>query len=92
MVDPEDKTASAEAPAAPSTVTPSPSADPMHGVTLAMIVERLHEAYGWDELARMVPVRCFQFDPSVQSSLKFLRRTPWARAKVEALYRDLVTT
>ena len=92
MVDREDKTASAETPEAPSTVTHSPSADPMHGVTLAMIVERLHEAYGWDELARMVPVRCFQFDPSVQSSLKFLRRTPWARAKIEALYRDLMTT
>ncbi|WP_367114359.1 VF530 family DNA-binding protein [Deinococcus sp.] len=77
---------------APAAVTPSPSGDPLHGVTLATIIERLHGAYGWDELARMVPVRCFQFDPSVQSSLKFLRRTPWARAKVEALYRDLVTT
>ena len=57
-----------------------------------MMLERLHAEYGWEGLARRVPVRCFQLDPSVQSSLKFLRKTPWARAKVEALYVDLVTT
>lgn len=57
-----------------------------------MILERLHAEYGWEGLARQVPVRCFQLDPSVPSSLKFLRKTPWARAKVEALYVDLVTT
>ena len=66
-----------------------PANDPLHGVTLAMILERLHAEYGWDELARRVPVRCFQYDPSVQSSLKFLRKTPWARAKVEAIYLEL---
>ncbi|GGK28261.1 hypothetical protein GCM10008955_22500 [Deinococcus malanensis] len=65
--------------------------DPLHGVTLQTIVERLADEYGWEGLAQRVPVRCFQYDPSVQSSLKFLRKTPWARAKVEALYVDLVT-
>lgn len=71
---------------------PAPSPDPLHGVTLAMILERLHAEYGWEELARRVPVRCFLVDPSMGSSLKFLRTTPWARAKVEALYLELVTT
>ena len=51
-----------------------------------MMLERLVEHYGWDELSRLIPIRCFIFDPSVKSSLQFLRRTPWARAKVEALY------
>ncbi|WP_216328460.1 VF530 family DNA-binding protein [Deinococcus aestuarii] len=64
--------------------------DPLHGVTLEQIVVRLAERYGWAELGRRVPVRCFQQDPSVTSSLKFLRRVPWARAKVEALYVTLV--
>ena len=64
--------------------------DPMHGVTLRMIVEHLVARYGWDELGRTIPIRCFTHDPSVESSLKFLRRTPWARAKVEALYRETV--
>lgn len=59
----------------------------MHGVTLQMIVEALVERYGWEELGRRVPVRCFLYDPSVKSSLTFLRRTPWARARVEELYR-----
>lgn len=63
------------------------SSDPMHGVTLEMIVNHLVERYGWEELARLIPIRCFEFDPSVKSSLTFLRRTPWARAKVEDLYR-----
>ncbi len=63
--------------------------DPLHGVTLAMMLERLRDEYGWDELARRVPVRCFQYDPSVQSSLKFLRKTPWARTRVEAIYLEL---
>ncbi|MFC4426492.1 MULTISPECIES: VF530 family DNA-binding protein [Deinococcus] len=64
---------------------------PLHGVTLQTIVERLYEEYGWEGLARRIPIRCFQYEPSVGSSLKFLRKTPWARAKVEALYVDLVT-
>ena len=62
------------------------SSDPLHGVTLEQIVTELSARYGFAELARRIPVRCFEFDPSVKSSLTFLRRTPWARAKVEALY------
>jgi len=58
----------------------------LHGVTLAQIVEALAAHYGWPELGTQVDIRCFQQDPSVASSLKFLRRTPWARAKVESLY------
>jgi len=60
--------------------------DPLHGITLEMIVRTLLERHGWEELGQLIDVRCFQLDPSVPSSLKFLRRTPWARAKVEALY------
>lgn len=62
------------------------SNDPLHGVTLETIVTRLAERLGWEELGRIVPIRCFLFDPSVTSSLKFLRKTPWARKKVEDLY------
>jgi uncharacterized protein (DUF2132 family) len=62
--------------------------NPLHGVTLERMVTDLMEHYGWEELARRVPVRCFALDPSISSSLKFLRKTPWARDKVEALYRD----
>lgn len=61
-------------------------ADPLHGVTLQMILERLVERYGFESLGRTIPIRCFTEDPSIKSSLTFLRRTPWARAKVEALY------
>ncbi len=64
--------------------------DPLHGVTLEQIVVRLADRYGWEGLARRIPIRCFQHEPSVPSSLKFLRKTPWARAKVEALYVTLV--
>lgn len=60
--------------------------DPLHGVTLEAIVTRLAAHYGWEELGRRIAIRCFTHDPSVSSSLKFLRRTPWARAKVEQLY------
>ncbi len=62
------------------------NADPLHGLTLEAILTALQEHYGWAELGRMIPVRCFNLDPSMSSSLKFLRRTPWARAKVEQLY------
>ena len=58
----------------------------LHGVKLIHIVEILVEYYGWEQLAIRIPIRCFSFDPSVKSSLKFLRKTPWARAKVEQLY------
>ena len=60
--------------------------DPLHGVTLEAIVTAVHAQYGWEELGRMIPIRCFTHDPSVKSSLTFLRRTPWARTRVEALY------
>lgn len=60
--------------------------DPLHGVTLEAIVRTLVERFGWEELGRRIPVRCFTYDPSVKSSLTFLRKTPWARAKVEELY------
>ena len=65
---------------------PAPSNDPLHGLTLETIVTRLVEHYGWSELGQMIDIRCFNFDPSVKSSLQFLRKTPWARAKVEQLY------
>jgi uncharacterized protein (DUF2132 family) len=60
--------------------------NPLHGVTLEAIVTRLVEHYGWAELGRIIPIKCFTSDPSVKSSLKFLRKTPWARTKVEELY------
>lgn len=60
--------------------------DPLHGVTLETILTRLVEHYGWEELGRAIEIRCFNFDPSVKSSLVFLRKTPWARKKVEDLY------
>ena len=63
--------------------------NPLHGITLEAIVNELVASMGWDELGRRIPVRCFTNDPSVASSLRFLRRTPWARSKVEALYLEL---
>ncbi len=60
--------------------------NPLHGVTLEQMVTALAAHYGWPALAQRIPVRCFSHDPSVTSSLKFLRRTPWAREKVEGLY------
>ena len=60
--------------------------NPLHGLTLETIVTRLVEYYGWDELGERINIRCFQSDPSIKSSLKFLRKTPWAREKVEQLY------
>jgi uncharacterized protein (DUF2132 family) len=60
--------------------------NPLHGLTLETIVTRLAEHYGWPGLAERIPVRCFTHDPSVPSSLRFLRKTPWAREKVEGLY------
>lgn len=60
--------------------------DPLHGVTLEMMLTQLVEKYGWEEMGRLVDINCFLYDPSIQSSLVFLRRAPWARAKVEALY------
>jgi uncharacterized protein (DUF2132 family) len=60
--------------------------DPLHGITLEMILTQLVEQYGWDAMGKAVKIKCFTSDPSINSSLQFLRRTPWARNKVEALY------
>ena len=60
--------------------------DPLHGVTLKMILTDLVEQYGWEEMGRVIEIRCFTHYPSIASSLKFLRKTPWARDKVEAMY------
>lgn len=60
--------------------------NPLHGVKLADILVHLEAKYGWEELGRRIDIRCFKYDPSIKSSLKFLRRTPWAREKVERLY------
>jgi uncharacterized protein (DUF2132 family) len=60
--------------------------DPLHGLTLQAMLESLVAKYGWEGLAERIPVKCFSSDPSLSSSLTFLRRTPWARTKVEALY------
>ncbi|MFZ2948181.1 MAG: VF530 family protein [Desulfuromonadaceae bacterium] len=62
------------------------SQDPLQGVTLKMILSELVEQYGWEEMGKNVEIRCFTHDPSISSSLKFLRRTPWARNKVEEMY------
>ncbi len=68
------------------------SHDPLHGMTLEAIIIKLEAHFGWEELGNRIPVRCFQYDPSIKSSLKFLRKTPWARTKVEALYLDLCSS
>ena len=60
--------------------------NPLHGLTLETILTRLVDSIGWEAMGAAVPIRCFTHDPSISSSLKFLRKTPWARAKVEALY------
>lgn len=60
--------------------------NPLHGITLAMMLEQLVAYYGWKDLGTRIPIRCFNHDPSIKSSLRFLRQTDWARAKVEALY------
>jgi uncharacterized protein (DUF2132 family) len=62
------------------------SKDPLHGVTLEEIVTLLEQRYGWEQLGQRINIKCFTSDPSISSSLKFLRRTPWARKKVETLY------
>lgn len=64
--------------------------NPLHGMKLATILELLVEAYGWEELAMRININCFKNDPSIKSSLKFLRKTQWARDKVERLYLEWV--
>ncbi len=73
-------------PSQPASAPPKQPRNPLHGLTLEAIVTALADHYGWDDLAQRIPVRCFTHDPSVASSLKFLRKTPWARDKVEGLY------
>ena len=69
---------------------PQPN-NPLHGITLAMMLDLLVEEYGWEVLGNRIPIQCFRNEPSIKSSLKFLRRTPWARQKVEDLYLETVT-
>ncbi|AFJ47216.1 hypothetical protein EBL_c21250 [Shimwellia blattae DSM 4481 = NBRC 105725] len=64
------------------------SSDPLHGMTLEAILNALLSRYGWEGMARQININCFKNDPSIKSSLKFLRRTPWARKEVENLYLD----
>ena len=66
--------------------------NPLHGIKLAEIVEYLYNEYGWEELGDIVNINCFKNNPTIKSSLKFLRRTPWARAKVENLYLDTINS
>lgn len=66
--------------------TSSQKNNPLHGLTLQVILERLVDHYGWEKLGEKININCFQNNPSIKSSLNFLRRTPWARAKVESLY------
>nr|WP_272882692.1 VF530 family protein [Stutzerimonas stutzeri] len=82
--DPAARAASARAPF----VSATPN-DPLHGITLEAMLTELHAHYGWDGLAQRVDIRCFKSEPSIKSSLKFLRKTPWARQKVEALFVQL---
>jgi len=64
--------------------------NPLHGVTLERMVEELQAHFGWKAMGERVPIRCFTHDPSVSSSLRFLRKTPWARTRVEAMYLDMI--
>ena len=69
-------------------MTPQKSRDPLHGITLETIVCALVARHGWEEMGDRIPIRCFLHDPSVKSSLTFLRKTPWARARVEEWFRQ----
>ncbi|HEY8024099.1 MAG TPA: VF530 family protein [Burkholderiaceae bacterium] len=66
--------------------------NPLHGVTLESILQELVDRLGWEEMARRIDINCFKTDPSIKSSLRFLRKTPWARAKVEELFLALTQT
>ena len=66
------------------------SKDPLHGKTLEFIITTLVNEFGWDDLGQQIPIKCFNINPSIQSSLKFLRKTPWARKKVEVFYIKMV--
>jgi len=64
--------------------------NPLHGINLKQIMNELVDQYGWNELGERINIRCFNYDPSINSCLKFLRKTPWARTKVENLYIDMI--
>ena len=64
--------------------------DPLHGITLERMLIELAAEIGWEHMGKLVPINCFLSDPSIQSSLKFLRKTPWARAKVEKMYLERI--
>ena len=66
--------------------------NPLHGITLKQVLEDLVEKYGWEDLAKRIEIRCFMFDPNINSSLKFLRKTPWAREKVEKIWVIMTKT
>lgn len=70
---------------------PQPN-NPLHGITLEKILLHLVDQYGWEEMGRQINIRCFNFDPSIKSSLTFLRKTPWAREQVEQLYLKSIKT
>jgi len=65
--------------------------NPLHGITLLMMLEQLVARYGWEELGNRINIRCFRYDPSIKSSLAFLRKTPWARKEVEDLYLLMIS-
>ncbi|MCB9046819.1 MAG: DUF2132 domain-containing protein [Chitinophagales bacterium] len=65
--------------------------NPLHGITLLMMLEQLVERYGWEQLGQRINIRCFRYDPSIKSSLTFLRKTPWARKEVEELYLLMIS-
>ena len=69
-------------------MVPEQKNNPLHGITLEVILHHLVDRFGWEELGHRIRINCFISDPSIQSSLKFLRKTPWARSKVEELYLD----
>jgi len=68
------------------------SKDPLHGKTLEFIITALVEYFGWEDLGQHIPIKCFNINPSISSSLKFLRKTPWARKKVEELYIRMINS
>ena len=72
------------------TTSPLQPNNVLHGITLERMLLELHEKFGWEKLAYFVPINCFSHEPSIKSSLKFLRRMPWARTKVEQLYLDRI--
>ncbi|MCE2570438.1 VF530 family protein [Motilimonas eburnea] len=74
----------------PNNQKPTQANNPLHGITLEKLLTEMVDYYGWEELGARINIRCFTHDPSIKSSLKFLRKTPWARSKVEALYLTMI--